>query len=231
MHAQLTAGRAGRFLLALTIFIALAGLAPGQAQAATYTLNPTDDAYVSSISPTWNFGLSPYPLNIYTDGYDIYSYLKFDLSSIPNGYVVTQATLHLNMYVHTISGTGAMAELHQANPNWSEGTIKWENQPGFNATVWSYVPLTGTTPTGTPDNWVVWTVPNSGIDLIQDQLNLLLKFNDLSFDASATFRPDEYEVANVRPYLEIQANPVPLPGAVWLLGTGLLALAGLRKRR
>lgn len=37
--------------------------------------------------------------------------------------------------------------------------------------------------------------------------------------------PDTCIVVNV-----IDANPVPLPGAVWLLGSGLLGLVGVRKR-
>ena len=49
---------------------------------------------------------------------------------------------------------------------------------------------------------------------------------------SLTFDMDAGDVVSFQGYsvAEAEASPVPVPGAVWLLGTGLFGLAGLQKR-
>lgn len=94
----------------------------------TVNLLPTDDARVESGQPNANFG-SEVLLNWqYTCcGGPVHSYLKFDLSSIPQGAIITSAKLWL--YFTVTYTNGSSANIHSTSDNWSEGTITWNNKP------------------------------------------------------------------------------------------------------
>jgi hypothetical protein len=79
-------------------------------------------------------------------------------------------------------------------------------------------------------NFTLWPNQNSGDMTFQE---VLLRYNDiglvfadgftdnrtLGFSGSGTIHVDNFGV-----------SPVPIPGALWLLGSGLLGLAGLRRK-
>ena len=48
--------------------------------------------------------------------------------------------------------------------------------------------------------------------------------NVVSVTASSTY--SGWNVDNI----VLEANPVPIPGAVWLLGSGLIAMVGIRRK-
>jgi len=88
----------------------------------TVTLNPTADTYVDSSNPTVNHGTAT-PLRV--DGSPlVYSYLKFDLSSVPG----TITGLTLNVYA-TSSSTAGYAVRPVADTTWSESALTWNNAP------------------------------------------------------------------------------------------------------
>jgi hypothetical protein len=53
-----------------------------------------------------------------------------------------------------------------------------------------------------------------------------------TYEFNVTLNPHDTGVLNFRTYATTSATqPVPIPGAVWLLGTGLVGLVGIRRRQ
>ena len=90
----------------------------------TLTFTPTDDAYVSSGSPTRNYGNNT-SLRVRASSTTLRSYLKFTISGVSG--TVTSAKLRL--YVTDASTSGGSI-YRAASDAWSEGTITWNTQPG-----------------------------------------------------------------------------------------------------
>ena len=92
----------------------------------TITLNPTADTYIDSANPSANHGTST---QIRVDGSPlVYSYLKFDLSSVPG----TITSLTLNVYATSSSGAG-YAVRAVADNTWTESGLTWNNAPPIGA--------------------------------------------------------------------------------------------------
>lgn len=106
-------------------------LAGSATHATTIHLAPVDDSWVVG-DPTYvdtNFAADP-QLVVWANfpNWGGRSYLKFDLSSIPAGHVVTGATLEL--YVFNGGGFGSGIDIFRVGSDgWSESTITWNNQP------------------------------------------------------------------------------------------------------
>ncbi|MDJ0928863.1 MAG: DNRLRE domain-containing protein, partial [Gammaproteobacteria bacterium] len=102
----------------------------GIADAATYTLSPSDDAYVFIAEPSANFGTEP----VLTTGItflsqDAFVYLKFDLSAIPENEFIVGATLNLYQAGGTGVGLFGTEAWRHDDDSWSEATITWDNAP------------------------------------------------------------------------------------------------------
>ncbi|HIJ71667.1 MAG TPA: DNRLRE domain-containing protein [Planctomycetes bacterium] len=86
-----------------------------------------EDTYVNSSDPCANYGNS----NSLSSGYDgsaVYrTFLKFDLSIIPPGNVVTLATLRLNN--NFISIPAPELDVYPISDRWDELTVTWNDQP------------------------------------------------------------------------------------------------------
>jgi len=92
----------------------------------TITVNPVADTYVDSANPTVTHGTST---QLRVDGSPlVYSYLKFDLSSVPG----TITGLTLNVYA-TSSSTGGYAVRSVADNSWTESALNWNNAPPIGA--------------------------------------------------------------------------------------------------
>ncbi|OLS23911.1 MAG: Gellan lyase precursor [Candidatus Heimdallarchaeota archaeon LC_3] len=99
-------------------------------------LEPIDDAFVVQENPGTNF--NDQELNVYyysssfsTGGpYTMYSYLKFDLSSIPQEAVHWSS--NLKMYTVDYDYDIATVKIHHViDDSWDENTITWNNRPSF----------------------------------------------------------------------------------------------------
>jgi hypothetical protein len=101
------------------------------ARAATKTFTATADASVSSTSPTANAGSSS---TLEIRNAVKYSYVRFSVSGLPAGEVVTKATLQVYARSPSRCSLGAQV-LRAANSTWGEGTITWNNQPGATGSV------------------------------------------------------------------------------------------------
>lgn len=212
--------------------------------AATVMLTPVDDSYVYSVVPTANYGseaglasgdiVSGNSLHLWT------SFLKFDLSAIPDNLTITGATLHMYQvngagYIRT-TGTNAA---HVADDSWTEGTLTWNSQPAIGAVL-------GSSPdTADHRGWSQWDLLATGqwdstAELADNFLSLAVSEQPGSSshnwcskesDLMNCLSPGETgPVASLRqPYLEI--TTVPLPAAFWLFSGGLVALSGMARRK
>ncbi|MGD8620219.1 MAG: DNRLRE domain-containing protein [Gammaproteobacteria bacterium] len=229
----------------LSIVLPLAGfLSASPVGAATVTLTPVDDTFVYSATPTTNYGSEPglasgevvsgNSLHIWT------TFLKFDLSSIPDNLTITGATLHM----YQINGAGLIRTTgtnatYVADDSWTEGTTTWNSQPVDGAVL-------GSSPdTANDRGWSQWDLLETGLwDSTADQIDnfLSLAINEMPGSSTHNWCSKESDLLNClapgetgpadslrRPYLEITF--VPIPAAIWLFGAGLMSLIGMAGRK
>jgi hypothetical protein len=124
--------------------------------AGTYLLAPIADSQVASGNPTTNYGTTG---NLYiqsaSSGYgNERAWLKFDLSAIPAGSAISNATLQL--WNWKAAGASMPAEVRGgSDDSWTEAGITWNNQPAFGAALSTQTLVGGTT---TPNVWYNWDV-------------------------------------------------------------------------
>jgi hypothetical protein len=180
----------------LCLIVIIVGLS-ASANADTATLYPTDDASVSQDNPDANFGSS----NTVYVGYSgawVNTLIKFDLSSY-TGATINGAYIRLYVYGHYGDFPTDMVRITMNDADWSEGTVTWNNKPGFNGQI-------NLTAPGTYGWWEVYvtnwvqdmvdgTEPNYGFQIYQ---------NDTDY---ALFLMYTKENSTNRPTLEINYTP------------------------
>jgi len=104
----------------------------GQALGSQVTLTATEDAYVSELTHTGNYGNTS---NLFIGwvndtSYAYETYLKFGLSSIPSGSIINSATLRL--YCTDVGwDRWVYGNVHYVMGSWAESTITWDNKPSY----------------------------------------------------------------------------------------------------
>jgi hypothetical protein len=229
----------------------LAVAAGREAAAATLTLAPADDSFVYSFQPDTNFGTNPGlgAGGTFNGAEQYVTFLRFDLSVIPAGQEITGATLNLFQYLGGGFAPIGSSVYRVASDNWNEATVTWNASPVVFGT-----DLNDATRIGANDNagttyrgWSSWDLLSNGqwnpsLDVADGFLSVAVYSN--TFQGTQTHNwcskestPDNCLIIGVeagpvaelrRPYLEL--NAVPLPGAFWLAGTGLLCLAPRLRR-
>jgi hypothetical protein len=99
-------------------------------------ITPSADSYTNSADPTTNFGAKTL---LDVDGASQTTYIQFNLSSIPSGATVSQATLKL--YVNAVTTAGSF-NVNYVSSAWSEGTVDFSNAPTQGAAIASNVAVT-----------------------------------------------------------------------------------------
>ncbi len=175
------------------------------------------------------------------------SFLQFDLSSIPAGSEITNATLTFwaaaNTYYGAVSQT---VSAYQMLVDWEESQVNWYNRKtgvtwnnsgctndGVDVKVSPENSVNIYYPVGSPwipysfnltslvQKWHEGIVPNYGM--------LLRGANESNTGKEVCFISSDYSDASFRPKLEVTV--VPEPSTLFLLGTTLLGLVGLRKKK
>ena len=163
------------------------------------------DSYVNQNAPNTNYG-SNTSLAVRKDEFlqEDFALLRFDLSSIPVGSVVTSATLNLRLSLANTDPGDPRISIYWVVGDWSENAVTWNNKPSTVLTGhYLDVPPTYTTHT--------WTIT----DMVQCWVDREVLCTDASLAVRAnynnSFVRDFYSrEGTYRPYLSITFTP-PTP--------------------
>lgn len=96
------------------------------------TLHPIADSFLNESSPDTNYG-NHTQLKIKCNSYSSYTYIMFDLSSLPSNATIIHADLWLTLT--DIDGYGewgvTVGAHYCSNNSWNETEITWNNKPDF----------------------------------------------------------------------------------------------------
>jgi hypothetical protein len=156
-------------------------------------ITPSADAYTNTADPTTNYGAN---VLLYVDGATEIGYIQFNLSSIPTGASISQATLKL--YVNAVTTAGSF-NVDYVSGTWSESKITHSLAPALGTAIVSSVPLTTASKnqyiliniTPAVQAWLNGSVANDGIALVANST-----FN-ASFDSkenTTTSHPAELDI-------------------------------------
>lgn len=236
-----------------TVVAALAAfLAPAWSAAATLTLAPTDDSFVYSFQPDTNYGTNPGLAGggVFNGAEQYVSFLRFDLSAVPASQTVTAASLNLFQFLGGGFAPIGASVYRVANDTWSEETVTWNTAPAALGT-----DLNDATRIGANDNagttyrgWSSWDLlANGSWDVTTDLADGILSVavysdafrgtqthnwcsKESTVDNCLIIGVESAPVADLRrPYLELTV--VPLPGTLWLVGSGLIGLSALARQQ
>lgn len=246
--------------VAAVVLFALGGLSPLSTHAATLTLPPVADAslYEESATTTANGAgeiLAAGRTNQPT-GSRRRSLLRFDLSSLPDGAVISSVSLRLFLFTVTTAETGL--SLHRATTAWTEGPsdpagnesngaaavvgdATW-NFASFDASAWTasggdaLAAPSATLSVGTTSGYYTWSSAGLTSDAaawVTDPLQnfgWLLRGDELAPQTAKRFASSENEDPSRRPLLLIEFEPIPEPQATALVAGALAMLFRPRRR-
>ena len=206
-------------VLAVLLMLGLVGSYP--VMAGTYTIYPEADSYVDSLNPNSNYGTET---QLYATYYPDYAgsplsqraFLKFDLSVIPKGYIITAATL--NLYVTSNGGHPPLGttNLYHVGDAWTESGITWNNQVPADSYLASHDYMFY-------GQYYAWNLFDSkqwnyGQDLAKNQISLMLKLADEGVATEMSgYSLNSRQSATSKPYLEVTAVPGSSPSNFLLL--------------
>ena len=190
---------------------------------------PTQDTFLDTYNPNRNYGNSS-TINVEggsTLGVKQRALLKFDLSTIPSGTIITKATLRLYASGYWSSITDQTLTVYQIIEDWAEGDgtdgATW-NEAFHDASAHpgSCTPWTGTIPSGAggtwtttgsvmqaavSSGWISWEVTDivkAWIESGEDNFGFIVKLTDeLGTNYWQQFASSTYYDIESRPVLEI----------------------------
>jgi len=200
----------------LGIILLPAGLIRKAAADGQVVLSPTDDTYVDFNNMNSNYGSlgylnvscwqqpGPLPARNWRD-----SWLKFDLSSIPDG--VTADSAVLNLSVDVVTENYVIWAISCTNNTWSESTLTFMNAPtgDLNYTILEAVEVTNSTRSYV---WHVTSLVNQAVNEGPKLVTIVLTvpyFNSL--DSFVSFYSKEHG-SEFSPTLRVHWGGTPHPG-------------------
>jgi hypothetical protein len=220
--------KVGLIIFFLTIILTLSVVSSVNAATATLT-PPTQDTFLDTYNPNQNYGSSP-TINVEggsTLGVKQRALLKFDLSAIPSGTIITKATLRLYASGYWSPIIDQTLTVYRVTEDWNEGDdtdgATWNeafhdasDHPG------SCTPWTGTIPSGSggtwtttgsvtqaavSSGWISWEVTDivkAWIESGEDNFGFIVKLADESgTNYWQQFASSTYYDIESRPVLEI----------------------------
>lgn len=224
-----------------TLFWCAFALLGWNSSAQADTLTVSEDTYVDSAYATTKFGssdtlasgtwASSNPIRINR------TYLKFDLSGLATGKIITSATLY-GYYDADTPFTGGNPDLEHTlyviGDSWAEDELTWNTQPDLAAKTY----LANWTPPAAADVWQSWTVT----DAVSAQysgdgfLSIMIAASDeTTLKSREVFSSRDLGSGANAFYLDITLSDspvavVPAPTTMLLFAAGLASLAGFGRR-
>jgi len=161
-----------------------------------------EDTYANSSDPCANYGSDDAFCSGKAGSSICRAYLKFDLSIIPPGNVVTLATLRLNN--NSISSPAPELDVYRISDRWDESTVTWNAQPGD---IGGIIAINRSLVSG---DYTTWDVTD---DVDDDYANdgfysLKIVSPDEGLERSACFFSKDAGVLDWAPTLEIEYLPI-----------------------
>jgi hypothetical protein len=203
----------GKLLIVLGLVILLFFLSTksASAQVGEVTLKATDDTYVDSSNPNSNYGEQNYlQITNYNSeinsAYESIVWLRFNLSSVPDGALIDGATLQLrtssvngSFNVNAYSGSDFLSV--SAIVVWTELTLTYFSMPSYNTTSMDSVLV------GTSGQWYNWSV----VDAVRYALNstgrtvtmVLFDPSPHGLLSSISFNSKEFSISDYAPALTV----------------------------
>ena len=201
-------------LFLLVTLMAVSSFVPVYGLAAVITLSATDDAFVLSSNPTWNYGgVSNLLVSKAFAGQppqltgERQTYIKFDLTSLAGINPAHVTSVRLRLYVTTTAG--GQVEAYHSTDNWEEGNglgqsvpgITWDNRPSL-----SGEPLMGTSPPLT-QSYAYYT-----IDLLANGNSWLASDLNDNYLSVALLLPGNVNTSTAYYFCGKEANPAVCEG-------------------
>jgi len=106
---------------------------PPTPQTYSTTLESNYSVYISEYQPTYNYnsGTNKYYLDITVDEftYSWVSFVKFDLSSLPDDAEVLDA--EISLYLTASPDEGSLVKMYPIRQYWSENSVTWNTRPSY----------------------------------------------------------------------------------------------------
>jgi len=190
--------------------------------ATTVMLSPSDDSMIKQDNTnaqsgnSWDMMVRNGYGDLGQNFYEIDSFIRFDVFSIPASATILSATIHL--YYYNWSGTnpaGRNLTMYFVTSSWTEYFINWKTQPTYRL-----IPSNSVLVPSSKGQWVTWDVTDDVQYLVDERVNYGWKITDEASWKQANipmtyFRTKEF--GQYTPYLEItyaisESKSPPLPG-------------------
>jgi hypothetical protein len=217
------------------VVLAVLVLFTAPARADFMTIDAVEDAVVKQASPDAVDNTNILRIVAYTDQHQR-ALVKFDLSTLPAGSVVTRARFRwYNFGASWTTGVSPVVDLfHVADDTWSETNVTWNTQPSSGATL-------GQASVSLSQGWKGAVIRDTDLAILNWDPAGDLADGFLSFvmvadfaDGSRSFAGYATEIGTTHaPKLELtyEPGPVPEPTSVALFALGGLGVAIRRRRR